>query len=64
MAISGWSIQHRDLVEGGSKPSAGGSREEQDVVLMPIGVSDESAKGIKPLKSARVFIGQTPIISE
>ena len=31
---------------------------------MPIGVSDERAKGIKPSKSSRVFIGQTAGMSE
>ena len=64
MAIRRRRIQHGDLIESGSKPQTGAFRKEEDVVLMPIRVSNEPAEGIEPSKSPRVFIGQSPVISE
>ena len=59
MAISGWRIQHRDLVEGRRKSRGALFREEEDIVLMPIGIANECAERIEPPKPSRIFIGQT-----
>jgi hypothetical protein len=45
------------LVEGRRKSRDALFREEEDVVLMPIGISDECAERIEPPKSSRIFIG-------
>jgi hypothetical protein len=57
LAISGRRVQHRDLIEGRRKSRNVLFGEKQDVVLMPIGVSDQCAKRIKPAKLPRIFIG-------
>ena len=64
LAIGGGRIQHRDLIEGGRKLEAGASRKEQDVVLMPIGVTDERAEGIEPSQASGIVVGDTPGLPE
>ena len=60
LAIGRGGVEHRHLIERRRKAQRRAFREEDHVVLMPIGIRDERAERIQPAQAARVFIGEPP----
>jgi hypothetical protein len=64
LAIRRRSIKHRYLIERRREAQTRAFREEDDVVLTSIGVSDERTEGIKPPKAASIFICKTSSVPQ
>lgn len=60
LAIRRRRVEHRHLIERRRKAQTRTGSEEEDVVLMPVRISDERTERIKPSKAAGIFISETP----
>ena len=60
LAIGRGRVEHRHLIERRRKAEARPFNEEDNVVLMPISISDECTVGIKPPKPASILVTEAP----